>query len=181
MSVALKKPSGFRDWVRLYRLYMSSFPSSERKPFGVIVDMHRQGKTDLWCLMAGDRFAGLAATINGGDLVLLDYFAVEKPLRGQGLGSAALGLLQECYADRGLFVEIETTRGESPNQPEREKRKRFYLSSGMEDLGTEAKVFGVNMELLGARCRLDFEGYRAFYRDHYGPWSASHIEPAEKE
>ena len=51
----------------------------------------------------------------------------------------------------------------------------------MVELGTEANVFGVDMELLGSRCKLDFEGYRAFYRDHYGPWAAEHINPVEQE
>ncbi len=179
--VELKKPKGLADWLRLYRLYREAFPSSERKPFGIIVKMYRQGKTDLWCLNQDGRFAGLAATINGERLVLLDYFAVEHSLRGQGIGTAALTALLECYHDRGLFMEIESTRESAPNQAEREKRKQFYRYAGMEELGTEANVFGVNMELLGSRCQLDFAGYRAFYRDNYGPWAAEHITPVGQE
>lgn len=179
--VELKNPKGPADWLRLYRLYREAFPDAERKPFGIIVNMHRQGKTDLWCLKTDNRFAGMAATINGDALVLLDYFAVERHLRGQGIGTAAMAALQEQYRDRGLFVEIESTRQPAPNQTEREKRKQFYRFSGMEELDTEADVFGVPMELLGSRCKLDFEGYRAFYRDNYGPWAAEHIRPVGQE
>ena len=178
--VSLKRPAGPGRWLRLYRLYRGAFPASERKPFGIIYKMYRRGKTDLWCLERDGEFAGLAATINSERLVLLDYFAVERRLRGQGIGSAAMEALQARYSGRGLFVEIESTRENAPNRSEREKRKRFYLASGLTELNTEARVFGVNMELLGSRCDLDFERYRAFYRDNYGPWAAEHIEPIEE-
>lgn len=180
-GVNLRKPGGIADWLRLYRLYREAFPAPERKPFGIIMKMYHQGKTDVWCVKKENRFAGLAATINGDGLVLLDYFAVGKNLRGQGVGTTAMEALQEQYRDRGLFVEIESTRVNAPNHAERKRRKRFYQSSGMEELDTEANVFGVNMELLGSRCVLDFEGYRAFYRDNYGTWTAEHIRPVARE
>ncbi len=107
-------------------------------------------------------------------MILLDYLAVRKDCRGEGIGSGAMGLLMAEYGDKGLFVEIESTRRGGAEQ---EKRKRFYLAAGLEDLEVSARVFGVDMDLLGIRCRLDFEGYRAFYRDHYSPWAAEHIEP----
>lgn len=175
----LRKPRGIIEWLRLYRLYLAAFPASERKPFGIIVKMHRQGKTDVWCVERDGKFAGLATTINGGDLILLDYFAVAKEHRGEGIGSAAMKELQRIYGDRGLFVEIESTREKAPNQAQREKRKQFYRAAGMEELNVTARVFGVNMELLGSRCSLDFAKYRAFYRDHYSAWAAEHIAEGE--
>jgi hypothetical protein len=35
------------------------------------------------------------------------------------------------------------------------------------------------MELLGIRCHLNFEEYRAFYRDYYSPWAARHIREVQ--
>lgn len=178
-SVLLKKPSGIIQWLKLYRLYLSAFPASERKPFGVIVKMYRQGKTNVWCVEQDDRFVGMATTINGSDLILLDYFAVAKAHRGKGLGSAAMEALQRIYGDKGLFVEIESTRENAANQSQREKRKQFYQAAGMVDLHVEANVFGVNMELLGSRCKMDFKKYHTFYRDHYGEWAAKNIKEGE--
>ena len=143
----------------------------------MILKMYRKGVTDLWCLEKQGRFAGLAITINSPEVVLLDYFAVEKSQRCGGIGRCALGKLMELYAHRGFFVEIENTREETPEQPLRLRRKRFYLSCGLEEMGTEAELFGVNMELLGVRCRLDYAAYREFYRVHYNPWAAEHIRP----
>lgn len=168
-----------RDIAQLFALYRTAFPRSERKPFGIILRMAKQGRSDLWTIRHRGRFAGLAATVNGADIVLLDYFAVKKSLRGRGIGSEALKLLEREYLDRGFFVEIESTFAGASNQEEREKRKRFYVNCGMKPMDTEADVFGVRMELLGVRCHLDFEGYRNFYRDHYSPWAAEHIQEVQ--
>lgn len=177
-TITLRKPGGLR-WLQTYCLYRTAFPREERKPFRVIVNMARQGRTDLWCLEREGKFVGLAATINSPELVLVDYFAVSKAHRGEGIGTAALQTLMQHYGDRGLFLEIETTLGSAPNQAEREKRKRFYLAAGLEDLQVTAELLGVDMELLGIRCRLDFERYRNFYRDSYSEWAAEHVKPTE--
>ena len=64
--------------LKIFRLYMSAFPKCERKPFSVILSMQKKGKTDLWYVELGGRFIGMGATINGDDLILLDYFAVSE-------------------------------------------------------------------------------------------------------
>lgn len=175
MKVSLGKPGGLFRWWKLYRLYLGAFPASERKPFGMVLKMYRAGKTDVWCVEKDGEFAGLALTINGDDMILLDYFAVVKACRGKGIGSVALVELQRMYEGKGLFVEIESTKENAPDQAARERRKRFYLSSGLEELHVDVKLFGVNMELLGVGCCLDFERYKAFYRENYNPWAAEHI------
>lgn len=176
MEIALQKPRGKADWLRLWLLYLEAFPASERKPFASIRNMYRQGRADVWCIRENGQFLGLATTVNGDDLILLDYFAVKKKFRGQGIGSRAMGCLLEQYSGKGVFLEIESTREDCSDRENREKRKQFYLACGLEDLHTEAKVFSVRMELLGVRCRLDFEGYRNFYRNHYSCAVAEHLE-----
>lgn len=178
-DVVLAAPRGVGDWLKLHKLYLSAFPVAERKPFGIIVKMFRQGKSHIWCVRREGQFLGLATTINGDDLVLLDYFAITKIHRGEGIGTKAMLALQEKYRDKGLFVEIESTKENAPDQAQRIKRKRFYEGVGMEDLHTSANVFGVPMELMGSRCNLDFEGYHTFYREHYGAWAAEHLTPIQ--
>ena len=176
MEIILQKPRTAGDWLQLRTLYHSAFPAEERKPFSIIRRMFLEGRADIWCILADARFAGFATTVNGGDLILVDYFAVSRNLRGRGIGRAAMECLLSLYAHRGVFLEIESPDRPGLDQPERKKRKEFYLSCGYEDLGVKAKVFGVYMELLGIRCSLDFGGYRAFYRDHYSGWAADHLE-----
>ena len=173
--ISLRKPRYPGDWAALFRLYRESFPPSERKPFSIIVNMYRRGQGDVWCICRDGRFAGMATTINGPALTLLDYFAVKKHTRGQGVGTEALQQLLARYGDRGFFLEIESTREDAGDLASRLKRKAFYEHCGLVPLDVEAEVFGVRMELLGVNCRLDYEGYRCFYRDCYSPWAAEHI------
>ena len=176
MKISLKKPRTVLDWLRLYRVYREAFPTMERKPFGKIRKMYREGRADVWCLMVEGRFRGLATTVNGGDLILLDYFAITKECRGQGFGTQAMKLLLETYDDKGFFLEIESTLEDSSDREARKKRKKFYLDCGLKEMGTEALVFQVRMELLGRGCCLNFEQYRNFYRDHLSPWAAEHLK-----
>ena len=174
-QILLKKPKTAIHWMELYRLYMEAFPAAERKPIWMILKMYRKGKTDIWCLEKDGKFVGLGITINSKDLILLDYFAVKKNRRGTGIGSAAIKTLIQQYSGKGFFLEIESTLEEAPNRLQRAKRKQFYLSSGLEELHVTAKLFGVNMELLGICCRLTYESYKNFYRENYNEWAAEHI------
>ncbi len=178
-TISLVTPGGLADWVNLYLLYLQAFPASERKPWSMIRRMYRKGRTDIWCLLRGGKFVGLAITINGPDVILLDYFAVCKSCRGQGVGTAALKAILSKYRGKGFFLEIESTFEPVKDQSIRLRRKKFYLSCGLQEMHTTAVLFGVKMELLGAGCHLDYEQYKAFYRDNYNSWSADHITPAE--
>ena len=175
MKIELKRPAGIMDWFRVWRLYMEAFPASERKPFFVIRNMHKVGKTDIWCLMDGGRFRGIAITINSPQLVLLDYFAVVKRDRGQGIGHAALAAFLEHYRDRGVFLEIEDPSLLGADQLLRQRRKAFYRSCGLEELGVKALLFGVPMELLGVRCTMTFVKYKNFFAEFYDPWVAERV------
>lgn len=178
MDMELKRPESRSQWLALYRLYRSAFPRAERKPFSMIVKMWKKGKTDIWCVERQGAFLGLGITINGPEVVLLDYFAIVGKCRGKGVGTAALKGLMDRYAGKGFFLEIENPREPGPDQQLRCRRKRFYLSAGLEELHTTAKLFGVEMELLGKGCQLDFGQYQAFYRDNYSQWAAEHIAPS---
>ena len=174
-EIMLCKPTGLLDWLHLWRVYMEAFPASERKPFSMIVQMYKAGKTDIWCLTEDGAFRGLAITINSPDLILLDYFAVGKAFRGRGIGHMALASIMDHYRDRGVFLEIEDPELPGADQPMRCRRKAFYRSCGLEELGVKAVLFGVPMELLGVRCSLTFDGYREFFRKHYAEYVADHV------
>lgn len=175
----MRRPRTPLEWLRIRLLYRRAFPRCERKPFGMILKMHRRGKTDVWYMETGRHFAGFACTINDSSLILLDYLAVPGKMRGRGAGSRALQALKQIYAGKGLFVEIESSFEAVPDQEERRRRRRFYLKNGMAPMGVMASVFDVKMELLGCGCHVDFPRYHAFYRDNYSAWAADHILEAE--
>ena len=99
-------------------------------------------------------------------------------MRGQGVGTEALKAALARCGGKGFFLEIESTLEECPDRAMRLRRKKFYLSCGLEEMGTTAVLFGVKMELLGVRCHLDFAQYKSFYSTYYNTWAADHITPA---
>lgn len=176
MEVVLKRPRSPFSWLRVYRLYLQAFPSSERKPFAIILKKTREGTTDVWCMYANGQFSGFCTTINGDSAVLLDYLAVCEAVRGKGIGTQTLYALQQQYEGRGLFAEIESPFEEGDDKEARVRRKAFYRACGMEPFGVMARVFGVNMELLGRGCSFDYAAYHAFYRDYYSRYAADHLQ-----
>jgi len=172
----IKKPSGLMDWLHIYRLYQAAFPASEKKPFSMIRAMYNKGKSDVWYCVENGKFSGLVITINGPDKILLDYLAVAKKRRGQGIGSKMLKKMREQYTGKGVFLEIEIVDEAADNYEERKRRKQFYLSNGMTPMKVFVELFGVNMELLGFDCYISFEEYRDFYRDNYNEWAAEHVK-----
>ena len=124
----MKKPESILEWTKIRVLYLTAFPAAERKPFSIIRKMYRQGKADVWCILRSGKFAGFAATVNGDDLILLDYLAVSREYRGMGVGSKALALLMEAYSGQGVFVEIESTRCAGVEQ---EKRKEERIKANL--------------------------------------------------
>ncbi|MBQ8199003.1 MAG: GNAT family N-acetyltransferase [Lachnospiraceae bacterium] len=171
----LRNPDTKADWKAIKQLYRSAFPLNEKKPFWLIKSKYEKGQADVWVIEKENSFAGMAITMNGGDLVLLDYFAVCADKRSGGIGGEALKSLQEKYSDRRFFLEIESVDKPSPKLPERLRRKKFYLTNGMQEMGVNVKLFGVDMELLGYNCAVSFEEYRNLYLNTYGNWAARNV------
>ena len=178
-EIQLSRPQSMRQWLNIYRLYRTAFPRSERKPFSMIYNMTRSGKTDTWYCTDRGKFVGLAITINGSEHILLDYFAMDKRCRGSGYGSALLQALIRQYAPLTLFGEIETVFEDTEDLETRIRRKHFYLRNGLNEMGVMVYLFGVKMELLTSDKSMTFEEYRNFYKDNYNQWAADHILPAE--
>lgn len=167
------------QWLKIRRLYRTAFPVYERKPLGLVRRTQKRGGSDVWCIEDDGRFVGFAITMNTNDLVLMDYFAIKDEVRGRGIGSESLRMLQQQYADKRFFLEIESIYEDVPNLEERKRRKKFYLSNGMTEMKLMANVFGTNMELLGYQCKVDFAEYCSLYANNYGKDRAKRLIPVE--
>ena len=172
---------GFLQWLKIRKLYKKAFPRAERKPLSIIKSMQKSQKTDVWFFEKDGRFVGFASTINGDEIILLDYLAVDTACRGMGIGSEILKTLRQQYTGKGVFVEIERVKEGVDASDHRRKRKQFYITNGMTELDVTAKVFGVEMELMGWDCHLDFDAYQSFYRNYYSEFAAKNLVPISKE
>lgn len=168
------------DWRNISKLYKKAFPLMERKPLWLIRSTHRKDKADVWLIEEEGKFRGFAITMNSGDLVMLDYFAVAEEFRGQGYGSSCLKWLQEQCADYRFFLEIESVYVKAKNMEQRIGRKAFYERNGMREVGIVAKVFGVELESLGYGCELTFEEYKNLYSSCYGKLVGMNIREVKR-
>lgn len=179
-KMRLKQIDFRSDWKKIKKLYKRAFPRFERKPLWIVRMKHKKGEADIWVLEHDEEFVGFAITINELDMVLLDYFAVCENLRSGGLGSQALKLLQEKYADKRFFLEIECEDETAKNAAERVRRKEFYLRNGMSELGVKVNVYTVDMELLGYNCEVSFKDYEQLYYASYGNMIVGNIVEKER-
>lgn len=101
-------------------------------------------------------------------MVLLDYFAVAANKRGKGVGSAAIQLLKERYANKRFFLEIERTDVKAENLEERCRRREFYLKNGLAPISLFVELFKVEMEVLTNHCMVSFEEYYQLYIETFG-------------
>lgn len=170
------KEADFRkDWKKIKQLYKTAFPRYERKPLWIVRMKHHKGEADILVMEQDGEFVGFAITVNELDMVLLDYFAIDKEKRSGGLGGQALRLLQKKYSTKRFFLEIECEDDSADNATERVRRKAFYLRNGMSELGVKANVYTVDMELLGYNCQVSFEDYKKLYYASYGNMIAGNI------
>ncbi len=181
MTVELRNATR-RDVRKMKKLYVEAFPKAERRPWWLIAKKRQQGLSDVWAVTADGEFAGMAVTLNCNDRVLLDYFATEARRRGNGIGAAALDLLQKTYADKLFLLEVETTKKPSPEHDLRARRKNFYLRCGMVEMPDySANLFGVEMEILTTGDRLSFEKYHEIYETAFGNRLAENVVKVENE
>ena len=174
-KLTLTSPKYLHQWLRLYRLYLSAFPAEERKPFFTIVSMFRKKRMDVWCLEQDRHFLGFVTAIDDEGLVLIDYLAIEDRCRGKGIGTAALQAIQKQYSRKQIFLEIESIYEQTPNLAQRQRRRAFYLRSGLKPMNVMINLFGVKMELLGFDCHIDYDRYHRFYMKNLGRWAAGHV------
>ena len=171
----LKKINSPAEWQALRKLYKKAFPKFEQKPLWLVWLVQQRRKADVWIAEKEGEFAGFAITMNGKDLVLLDYLAVTENLRGTGVGTRILKGLQKHYQGRRLFLEIENVYEEADNRADRLRRKHFYLKNRMQEMKIMVNAFGAELELLTFDCQVSYEEYYELYCSCYGKWAASNI------
>lgn len=170
------------QWKDLKKLYQSAFPSNEKKPFWLILKKQREGSSEVLGLLDEEnKLVGEIITIAWQDLLLVDYLAIAKDVRGKGYGAQAMKLLQERYRDRRLLLEIETPDTVCKNLQERIRRKHFYQSCGMDSMDYHVSLFGVEMEIMTYKCQVSFAEYHEIFNGVYGRRFAERVTQIAKE
>lgn len=159
------------------------FPESELKPLERIIETMEQGLCRVLTMIEGEQLLAYAVFIfpKGGKHILLDYFAVNKELRGRGSGHKFFELLVPYMHENlpeieGVFIESERVEPDLTEREIRERRIAFYLDCGCTMTDLESSLFGVTFSILFFGLKGDREVgyddldyiYRAMFKEkHY--------------
>ncbi|MBQ4051687.1 MAG: GNAT family N-acetyltransferase [Oscillospiraceae bacterium] len=108
------------------------------------------GRYDFWAMRDGKELFAYGATARADGDVMLDYLAVCRGRRGQGHGTHMLALLEQEFADKAVFIEVEDpeTSCSDGERQIRLRRLRFYQRAGFRDSGVRCNVYGVDFMIL---------------------------------
>lgn len=132
----------------------ADFPPDEIKPFAVIEEAWERDGYFACGFYEGTTlcaYAFLVADVEK-QVLLLDYFAVSRQRRGEGIGSRALGLLREtCGSWNALVVEVEDDELPDTDEETRAARKRrisFYTNAGCLMSAVRSRLWGVDYRIM---------------------------------
>lgn len=128
LMIEFEKIKGSSDplFTKMFELYRSAFPPSERRELGVlghILDTEKRFVADA--LMKAGNFVGFFTYWTFGRFVYAEHFAVDPTLRGQNLGSETI---QAFLRANELPVVLEV---EMPDEPDAIRRIHFYERNGL--------------------------------------------------
>ena len=176
--VYLKEASS-ADLKAIKRLYKDAFPRLERKSFRLIRKKVKQGYSKILSVKNDGVFCGLIITAYYDSIMLVDYFAISKDMRGNSIGTMALQELLKTFSkDYRIFLEIELPNGGEDDLKVR--RKSFYLKNGLKQSGIEITLCSVPMELLYYTEKVSFQEYQGLYRAVFGNRLAKKVRFAKQ-
>ncbi|MBQ1922882.1 MAG: GNAT family N-acetyltransferase [Lachnospiraceae bacterium] len=140
----------------IYDLRMrEDFPDNERRPFSGIAVLYEKGEYEGWGLCEGKDLLAYAFLVKeiwqGKPCCLVDYIAVDRDRRGEGIGTCLLKELKKALAGADCVIgEVENPDyARTPEEKaEMERRLRFYLRNGLRDTGACEWLYHVEYRLL---------------------------------
>lgn len=130
----------------------NTFPENELKPLRMIERALERDEYVCYGAMDGGKALGVAFFVKIGTLMLLDYLAVSREIRNQGIGGRFLQALMDGPLNGAGAVLLETDEPSRADDEQerviREHRLSFYLRNGLRDSGVLATVYSVTYRLL---------------------------------
>lgn len=109
----------------VHTLFMAAFPPEERRNWDLHLNYFRNGQLKLSLLTAAETFAGFVFYWPLSEGYFIEYFAVHEHMRGTGIGSQVLHLLEQTFHKIVLETELPLT-------PIAARRITFYERAGFE-------------------------------------------------
>lgn len=110
------------------KLYDSSFPEYERRTHASLIETMKQKEFKQEIYVKDSTLLALASYWNFKDFVFFEYLAVDKNLRGSGIGSKILKEFLDNMSQKYCILEIE-----APLDDISKKRLHFYKNLGFKE------------------------------------------------
>ncbi len=137
--------------VYIYNTYMVlDFPKDELKPLAHILSMVEDGTCTFYALRKDKEVLSYFSVCVNGQGTLVDYLAVNKKYREQGIGTATLEFLKSIAENKYIIIECEDSqKAEDENDKNiRLRRIAFYEKAGFKKSGISSNLFGVDYVIL---------------------------------
>ena len=168
--------NNYRYYYKLKHLYEHAFPSEERPPLSMLLEM---SNSSMYAVEDNGEFVGLVSTVNYSDLVYIFFLAVKKRYRHKGYGTRILKDINVKYADKRIFLLAEDPDIPSDNQEERNNRIKFYNHNGMKVTGNKVTEYGVDYIFLSNGkdvSKEDFLKVMEYITGDFFPIYTSHVK-----
>lgn len=135
-----------------FKQIQRDFPPGEYPPYDILSRHIEAGIQDGMVLCMGQQQVAYAVCAASTDHVLLSLLAVWPEFRGQGVGSAFLGLLKSRYIEKQAIIgEVERpeTASHAEEMSRRLQRIHFYEKAGYHLIpGIDYTIWDVPMHLM---------------------------------
>ena len=127
----------FRDLLRIYR---EAIPSSERKDDDVLAEMLARDDYEFHIAQLKSGVTGftIVKSFRSCDASLLEYMAVDRAQRGNGIGSLLFrhASTADSTITRYVLIEVEDAEqvAELSEDAQRRRRKAFYRANGCREV-----------------------------------------------
>ena len=127
--------ASFKDLLRIYR---EAIPQGERKSDDTLAEMLQRTCYEFQIACSGDAVAGFSIVRGFAevDACLLEYMAVDRPLRGRGIGGELFraACRSAIAATRYVLIEVDSDAELVADQEIRRRRKAFYRALGCREV-----------------------------------------------
>lgn len=136
----IKPRQGDIDFIS--RIYLSSFPPEEQRPWENVVKPAVEGCPDLKAIYHDGKAIGLLTTWEFETFIYVEHFAIDPSTRGGGIGSRVIGQLVGTSA-KPVVLEVEP----SGSTADAARRISFYERHGFKIVDREYVQPGYTSEL----------------------------------
>lgn len=131
----------------------NDFPKAELKPYSHIKKMIKKGKYICYGFLDGEKINAYAflAISDDNKFMLLDYFAVERELRNQGIGEVCLNMIAERLKPNStIIIEVEDPENNTDKSYKslRQRRINFYKRNNFIETDLKCDMCGVIMNIM---------------------------------